>query len=141
LQGIMSEHSPFLPAGPERDAGTPADPGSEVSHGVTGSSQEIPPGLTYQLRFDQFKQITTLSVASVGGVLVLLQAGYLQAGGRSWAVVAAFALSAALSLFGQDKLVEGLEAGAGRTPAAKAFLLLALALMGAGIGMLIQLVV
>jgi hypothetical protein len=121
----MSEQTPVLPAGPERHAGTPAPSASGVPPGPAGSGPEIPPGLTYQLRFDQFKQITTLSVASVGGVLVLLQAGYLQAGGRSWAVVAAFALSAALSLFGQDKLVEGLEAGAGRTPAAKAFLFLA----------------
>jgi hypothetical protein len=137
----MSEHTPVLPTGPERDVADPAVSGSGVLPGPSGSNSDIPPGLTHQLRFDQYKQITTLSVASVGGTLVLLQAGYLQVGGSSWAVVAAFTLSAALSLFGQDKLVEGLEAGAGRTPAAKTFLFLAAAFLGAGVGMLIQLVV
>ena len=74
------------------------------------SEPNVPSGLTYQLRFEQFKQIATLAVAAAGGVLILLQAGYVESTFKSGAVVAAFALSASLALFGQDKLVEGLEA-------------------------------
>ena len=106
----------------------------------TPSEPDVPPGLTYQLRFEQFKQIATLAVAAAGGVLILLQAGYVESTFESGTVVAAFALSAALALFGQDKLVEGLEASKGRTPAARILLLLSFALLGAGIGLLIRLV-
>ena len=105
------------------------------------SEPNVPSGLTYQLRFEQFKQIATLAVAAAGGVLILLQAGYVESTFKSGAVVAAFALSASLALFGQDKLVEGLEAGKGRTQTARLLLFVSFALLGAGIGVLIQLVI
>ena len=105
------------------------------------SEPNVPSGLTYQLRFEQFKQIATLAVAAAGGVLILLQAGYVESTFKSGAVVAAFALSASLALFGQDKLVEGLEAGKGRTQTARLLLFVSFALLGAGIGVVIQLVI
>ena len=96
--------------------------------------------LAAQLRFEQMRQLATLCVSAAGGVLVLLQAGYLDPSAETGAVVGAYALAAALTLLGQDKLVAGLERDQPRPRAAAVFLVLAFALFGAGTGMLIAVV-
>lgn len=100
------------------------------------SQDSIPTDLTHKLRFEQFRQVATLSVVAAGGVLILLQAGYIELSFKSGTVVVAFALAAAFSLFGQDKLIGGLEAGRGRTRAARLFLLFSYTLLGVGGGLL-----
>ena len=131
----MSEHPsepppPVLPAPDVNGEAPPAD----------GGREEVPPGLTHQLRFEQFKHVATLSIAAAGGTLALLQAGYIESGGKSGSAVALFAVAAALAVLGQDKLVDGLEAGRGRTRAARVFHGVSLAVLGAGVGVLLQLV-
>lgn len=92
--------------------------------------------IAWQLRFEQFRQIATLSVAAAGGVLVLLQAGYLASTIKSGAAVATFAVAAALSLLGQNTLVDNIEKGRGWTRGARTYLMLAFLLMGAGVGLI-----
>ena len=104
------------------------------------SQHNVPPELTHKLRFEQFRQTATLSVAAVGGVLVLLKAGLIVSSFKSGSVVAMFALSAALALFGQEKLIDGIEAGRGVTRAVQVFRLLAVVSLGAGAGLLIGIV-
>ena len=101
---------------------------------------EVAPELVYQLRFEQFKHVATLSVAAAGGVLILLQAGYLDSGYRSGAAVALFALAAAMSLFGQNALVDAIDAGRGWTRPAQVYLVLSFMLLGAGVGLLADVV-
>ena len=96
--------------------------------------------LAAQLRFEQLRQLATLCVSAVGGVLILLQAEFLEPTVQAGFAVGAFALAAVLALFGQDKLVVGLERGEHRSRAAGVFLGLAFALFGAGTGLLMKLV-
>ena len=129
----MTERPPSHVAEPVSD-GVASASGPEEE----GIEEDVPVGLTHQLRFEQFKNVATLSVAAAGGTLALFQAGYIKADAESSAVVVAFALAAALALLGQDKLLDGLEAGRGRTRASRWFLGLALAVFGAGVGMLLS---
>ena len=96
--------------------------------------------LAAQLRFEQMRQLATLCVSAVGGVLVLLQAGYLAPTLQTGLVVGLFALAAVLALFGQDKLVAALERDERRSRSATVLLAVAFALFGAGTGMLIAIV-
>lgn len=131
----MNENPPARVAEPDSDGAAPAPTGPPAE-----VPAEIPAGLTHQLRFEQSKQIATVSIAAAGGVLVLLQAGLLPSGVYSGGAVGLFVLSAASALFGQDKLVEGLEAGRTRSRAAVTFALVSFALLGAGVGLVVSLV-
>jgi hypothetical protein len=86
------------------------------------------------------RQLATLCVSAAGGVLVLLQAGYLAPTLGAGLIVGAYGLAAAVALFGQDKLVAALERGERRSRPATVFLAVAFALFGAGTGMLIEIV-
>lgn len=139
----MNEHPrPHVDA-PDADGAQPTPEGAPLDHLVTPDRDDAsaeregaPPGLTYQLRFEQFRHIATLSVAAAGGTLIMLQAGYVETSFTSGTAVALFALAAALSLIGQDKLLDGLESGRGRTRAARILLGVTMAILGAGVGML-----
>jgi hypothetical protein len=86
-----------------------------------------------QLWADQFQHTTTLAVAAVGGLIILLQTGVVVMHRRWWASMALFVLSAVIGFAGQNAVVD--DATEGRLPGRKARvmrLLAALALGGGG---------
>ena len=120
--------NPTAPISDETGSGGPPQP----------DPLAVPVELTYELRFEQYRQVATSSIAAAGGVLILLQAGYLEPGRTTIMAFATFALASATAIFGQDKLIEGLEKGRGRTRAAKGYLYITFMLIGAALAMIVD---
>lgn len=89
---------------------------------------------------EQFRQLGWLAVTAAGGTLLLSERGYVGASARPGIALFFFALAAATSFLGQDKLVDHLTAGRGIQPSVRAARLIASLHLGAGAGALFSIV-
>lgn len=109
---------------PARVAGAPGAPVPEP----------LPPGFIYQLRFDQLRSLTALSVSATGGGLVALQAGLLDRTPLVAIPLVCFGLAAIVALIGQRQLVTELERTGTVSRAVMGLAQAAEGLLGAGVG-------
>ena len=120
----LSDSVPASGNVPAPVAGAPGTPVPEA----------LPPGFIHQLRFDQLRSLTALSVSATGGGLVALQAGLLDRSTLVAIPLVCFGLAAMVALIAQRQLVNELE----RTgTVSRAVIVLAQAaegLLGAGVG-------
>lgn len=107
----------------------------------TAGTLPVPVELTYEMRFEQYRQVATSAIAAAGGVLILLQAGLLAAEREAILAFVTFAAASGTAIFGQDKLIEGIEQGHGRTRSARIYLIVSFLLIGAALGMIADVVV
>jgi hypothetical protein len=132
----LSERTPpSAPSTPPAHAESSAPP-SEPSEAPAPASRLAE--LTYQLRFDQFKVLTSLSVAAAAGVLILMESGYVPTDLKSGLALGAFVLSTVASLSGQDTLIATLENGCTPSWKTKGWRIVATLMLGIGAGMLLQ---
>ena len=103
---------------------------------VTASGESRLSDLSWQLWFDQLKQVSWLCVTAAAGTLVLLQAGYVPASRNAAWAVGAFALGAAVAVLGQTRLVDHLTGGKAIDRSIRAHLYVTLTLLGLGAGIL-----
>jgi hypothetical protein len=109
---------------PARVAGAP----------VATVPEPLPPGFIHQLRFDQLRSLTALSVSATGGGLVALQAGLLDRSPLIAIPLVCFALAAIVALIGQRQLVTELERTGTVSRTVMVVAQAAEGLLGAGVG-------
>lgn len=93
--------------------------------------------IVWNLWSEQLKQVAWLATAGAGAALVLLERGLLAAGRPFAIALTLFSLSAVVSVFGQIKLVERVEAGGTIDRGLKSFLYASLLLFSGGAGALV----
>ena len=96
--------------------------------------EPLPPGFIHQLRFDQLRSLTALSVSATGGGLVALQAGLLDRTPLVAIPLVCFGLAAVVALLGQRQLVTELERTGTVSRVVMGMAQAAEGLLGAGIG-------
>ena len=92
----------------------------------------------YHLWFEQFKQVSWLGATAAGGALLILQVlTDVELTSRYGVAVAMCALAAAVSVLGQIRLVERATDGQPVGRELRGFLYAAIALLSAGVGLLV----
>ena len=99
---------------------------------VVATAESTP--LLFQLWSVQFQQLSWLGAAGAGGVLALVQAGFLSERIGATVSMAAFALAALVSVLGPMVLVDGVATGRDVRRGVRAYLIAAILLVGIGIG-------
>lgn len=100
----------------------------------TAAPEPLPPGFIHQMRFDQLRSLTALSVSATGGGLVALQAGLLERTALVAIPLVCLGFAAVVALLAQRQLVTNLERTGTVDSSVRVMAQLAEGLLGMGIG-------